>query len=497
MSLMGVDVGSSGCKAVVFTPEGRALAEATRRYQPTFGAGGRAEMDPEALWQAVAGAIAAAAAGAAEPVEALALSSHGETFIPLAADGTPLGPAIMNADGRAAAEVVRWEQALGRARIHAITGLIVHPMYSLLKIAWLRAYEPDTFRRAARFAGVCDYLLTNLGLPPYLDYSLASRFLALDVRTRQWSEELLEAAGVSAARLPTPVPAGTAAGRLSAEAAAQAGLPAGTLVVVGGHDQACAALGAGATEPGAVVDSIGTYECLTAVSAAPHLEEAALAAGLESYCHVAPDRYLTIAYFPSGLVVSWYCDTFCHADAQAAAARGLSLYDYLESLAPEGPTGICVLPHLIGSGTPHYDPRGAGAIYGLTPGANRGTLYKAVLEGVACELAIIADLLEAVAGPFSVVRATGGGAQSRLGLVLRAATTGRAMQTFREKEATCLGAAILAAVAAGHYATPAEAASQMVQPGDLVCPPADGGGYRGQLARYRRFYPALQPLREG
>lgn len=497
MSLMGVDVGSSGCKAVTFTPEGRALAEATRRYQATFGAGGRAEMDPEALWQAVAGAISAAAAGTVEPVEAVCLSSHGETFIPLAANGTPLGPAVMNADGRAAAEAGEWEQALGRARIHAITGLIVHPMYSLLKIAWLRVHDQQTFRGAARFAGVCDYLLGRLGLPPYLDYSLASRFLALDVRARQWSEELLEAAGVSTARLPTPVPAGTAAGRLSAEAAAEVGLAAGTLAVVGGHDQACAALGAGATEPGAVADSIGTYECLTAVSAAPHLEEAARAAGLESYCHVAPDRYITIAYFPSGLVVSWYCDTFCQADAEPAAARGLSLYECLESLAPEGPTGICVLPHLIGSGTPHYDPRAAGAIYGLTPGVDRGTLYKAVLEGLACELAMVADLLEAVVGPFPVVRVTGGGAQSRLGLALRAATTGRSMQTFQEKEATCLGAAILAAVAAGHYAAPAEAASQMVRPGELVSPPGDGGGYREQLARYRRLYPALAPMRRG
>jgi len=491
VSLMGVDVGTSACKATLFAADGRELTHAVVSYRPTFTPPDRVELDPEVLWQAVAGAMGQASAGAGDdPVTALTIGTHGETILPLDADGRPLGPAILNADSRARTEALRWEEEMGRETVFATTGLVLSPMYPLLKISWLRQHEPDLFRTSARFASVLDYLLTRLGGAAYVDHSLASRYMALDVRTRQWSEPLLAAAGITPEVLPQPVPAGTVAGTLSAEAAASVGLPAGVHLVVGGHDQACAALGAGAIAPGAVADSLGTYECLTAVVAAPSLTAEALAAGIDSYCYLLPDRFMTIAYFPSGIAAKWSCDTFGHPAGDGDP------YAALEAAAPDEPTGIIALPHLIGSCTPHFDSAARGALYGFTPTTTRAQLHRAVLEGIACEFALVVELLQRVVGRFDSLVATGGGTRSRLGLRLRAALAGVHIETPEVREAACLGAALLAGIATGVYRDAGEAVARTVRSGAAIAPEPDlAAAYAEQLARYRELYPALKPLR--
>lgn len=492
MSLMGVDIGTSSCKAAAFDAAGRMLAAATRQYHPTFPGPARVEMDPEGLWQAVASAIGAVAQEAAEPVAALAISSHGETFIPVDARGAAIGPAILNVDSRATAEAAECELRFGRRWIFQTTGQIVNPSYPLVKFEWLRRHQPDIVRAAHRFAGPSDYALLRMGLPPYTDYSIASRYLAFDVSARRWSEEMLEFSGVSSEQLPAVRPAGTIAGRLSPAAAADLGLSAGTLVAVGGHDQACGALGMGAIPAGMVSDSMGTFECVVHVDDQPRLGESALAANLNSYCHVVPGRYITIVYFPAGIMLKWFADLF--ADTGSDLGR---MYADLEAQAPTGPTGLLVLPHLIGSSTPHFDSRATGAIVGLTAASDRARIYKGILEGMACELGIVADVLASEVGPFDTIRATGGGARSRLGMRLRADLTGRRFQVLESPEAVCLGAALLAGLAAGVYASLAEAAEQAVRVVDTIEPdPEVREAYRGQVARYRALYPALSPIRE-
>jgi xylulokinase len=497
MSLMGVDIGSSRCKAVVFAADGNVLAEAAEDYAPQFPAPSHVEMDPDGLWRAVAASIKSAADGSDDPVQAIGLSSHGESFVPVDDSGNPLAPAIMNADNRAAEEAEWWKEQLGREHIFQTTGMIVHPMYPMPKLRWLRIHEPELFERAARFVSVSDYVLLKLGLQPQIAYPLACRFMAFDVRQLRWDDEILAAAELSAERLPPPVPAGTAAGRLSRTAAADLGLQPDVLVVVGGHDQPNGALGMGAIAPGMVTDSLGTWECLVAVADEPTLGETAMAGSLNSYCHVVPDEYITIAYFPAGIMVKWFCDTFCGEDAAAAAAQGAGLHEYLEAAAPEGPTGLCITPHLIGTANPHFDPRAPGVVFGLTQTTSRHQLYKGILEGLACELAIISDLLAAAVGPFDLLRCTGGGARSRLGLQLRATIAGRSMQTLTCPEAVCLGVALLAGTTAGVYASLGEAVAQAVRVAETIPPDSSAAAtYARQLEQYRCLYPALAPLRE-
>jgi xylulokinase len=494
MSLMGVDIGSSRCKAVVFDHRGMVLAEAVEEYRPQFPGPAMVEMEADALCESVLAAIRAAASQAAEPVQAVGLSSHGESFVAVDGHNRPLAPAIMNADNRATAEAAWWEDTLGRERIFQTTGLIVHPMYPMAKLRWLRRHQPDVFSSAERFLCVSDYLLAKLGLEPCIAYPLACRMMAFDVRALRWSGEMLEAAEVSAERLATPVPAGTSAGALGRTAAGEIGVPAGTPVVVGGHDQPCGALGMGAIAPGMVTDSLGTYECLVAVAREPSLGPEAMAGSLNSYCHVVAGQYITIAYFPAGVMVKWFCDTCC-GDQSAREKRGL--YDLLEAQAPGGPTGLLITPHLIGSGNPHFDPRASGVIVGLRQTTTRGDIYKGILEGVSCELATIADLLADAVGKFDTIRCTGGGARSQLGLQLRATITGRRLQTLDTAESVCLGVALLAGVAAGVYRDVEEAVGSAVRLRDTICPDAgSASAYRSQVQQYRALYSALAPVRQ-
>ncbi|HLK33059.1 MAG TPA: FGGY-family carbohydrate kinase, partial [Terriglobales bacterium] len=410
----------------------------------------------------------------------------------------PVGPAILNMDGRAAAEAEWLERKLGRRRIFEITGLIAHTMYPAAKILWLKRNAPELYSRAARFSGVTDFLLTRLGLPPYIDYSLASRFLAFDVRRAGWSDEILAAVGMTSEQLPIPVPAGTVAGKLSAEAAAQLGLDAGTAVVVGGHDQPCGALGLGVIETGRVADSMGTYECLLASSGQPTLSEAAFSAALNCYFHVVPGQFVTLAYFPSGIMLQWLHDLL-YAGQQASGddAPEKEKFAQLEAESPCGPTGVCVLPHLIGTCNPDFNSSARGTIYGLTAASSRSQLYKAVLEGIACELAQMAEILARAVGDFTDVYSSGGGTRSRLGLRLRAALSGRRFHLMRCPEAVCLGAAILAGVALGVYSDIPQAVQELVREQATVEPdPSVALAYRNQAQRYRALYPALAPVRE-
>ena len=494
MSLLAVDIGSSACKAVAFTATGEVLTQHSSAYTPEFPSPSFAELDPETLWEAVCTSCRAVSKDQTDPVQALCLSSQGETFVAVGPHGQPLGRVILNQDSRADSESTQCEQTLGRERLFQITGLFTHPMYPIPKILWLREHKPEIFNSTKTFVTLIGYLLQKMGLPPYVDYSLASRFLAFDIQKRCWSDEILSAVELDKALLPVPVPAGTIAGKLNAEAAMQLGIPRGTPVVLGGHDQPCGALGTGVIGCGRVADSIGTYECLIAASDAPTLDEKALSASLNSYCHVVPDKFVTLAYFPSGIMVKWFHDLLYangwgaekldRVDEELEAGH----YSFLESQAPDGPTGICITPHLIGTCNPEFNPRARGVISGLNPGTNRAHIYKGILEGLACELSVVSEKLREAVGDFVDIYVTGGGTRSALGLQLRAAVTGCRLHLMEQQEAVCLGAAILAGAAVGEYRSIREAVATLVRERKVIIPdPAMGGVYRKQIEHYRQL----------
>lgn len=496
MSLLGIDVGSSSCKGVAFDAEGRVLASATRPYETTSPAPERMEIDPGRFWSAVVGVTRDLAPQVArDPVVALAVSSHGETIVPLGPEGSACGPAIMSSDHRSDAQATRIGRQLGAETIHRLTGSPLHAMYGLCKMLWLRDQAPEDFARADRFVSVGAYILSRMGLEPFADHSLASRTMAFDIRTRRWSETILECAGLSPDRLDRLLPAGEPAGTLSAKAAGELGLPAGTVVVMGGHDQPCGALGAGIIGPGQVCDSAGTYECLVAASAAPASTAPAFANHLNSYCHVVPGRYVTLAFFPGGIASQWFIDQFCGEDRLRAAREGRTVHEVLADAVKDGgdaPTGICVTPHLVGSFNPRWNVKARGAISGLELGTTRQQLYKAVFEGLACELSLNIAALEEAVGAIGAIRIFGGNARSSFTVRLRADITGHDMVRLDTSEAVCRGAAMLAGIGIGLYRDAQDAVNRAVRTGDVVAgDPRRTALYAPQLARYRALYAAL------
>ena len=283
MSFLSFDIGSSQCKGVLFSEQGELLARGTQGYSPEFPAPSFAEMNPEVFWLALCSVSRALAAQSADdPVRAISLTSHGETFVPLRSNGEPLCLAILNIDNRATSEAASIAEHFGSTKVFQTTGQIVSPIYTLTKILWLLRHRPELCSATHCFASVPTYLLLRMKLPPLIDYSLASRYLAFDIHSCQWSSELLSMAGLPADVLPAAAPAGTIAGKLDAEIAGILGVPSGTSVVLGGHDQACGALGTGTLDAGRTSDSMGTYECILTSSCKPQLSDAAFSAGLNS-----------------------------------------------------------------------------------------------------------------------------------------------------------------------------------------------------------------------
>jgi xylulokinase len=268
------------------------------------------------------------------------------------------------------------------------------------------------------------------------------------------------------------------------------------MVVLGGHDQPCAALGMGVIEPGRVSASLGTYECLLAASTEPLINETAYAAHLNTYCHVVPDRYVTLAYFPSGIMLEWFLHLLENdgPDSDRSVDRVCSRW---ESRAPAGPSGLLIAPNLLGTCNPDFDPKASGVIAGLRPASSAADIYKGILEGVACEFATMSELLQRVTGIFQDVYVTGGGCRSKLGLELRAALSGCRLHRTASSDAVCLGTAILAGAGAGKYSDIPRTLEQLVHVAHTVEPdPAVADQYRGHMEQYRLLYASLAGLRK-
>lgn len=499
MSLLSFDIGSSHCKGALFSARGEILAEGTQAYAPEFPEPQFAELNPEVFWSAVCTVSRKLASQSIkDPVQAISLSSHGETFVPLGANRQPLCSAILNIDSRSTAEAAWIAEQFGRAQAFQTTGQIVSPIYTLTKILWLQRHRPDLCRAAYVYASVPTYLLVRMDLPPLIDYSLASRYMAFDLHSAEWSPELLSLTGLRVDLLPTPVPAGTVAGKLNAKIAGILGVPSGIPVVLGGHDQACGALGTGTMDAGRTSDSMGTYECILTVSSEPQLNDKAFAVGLNTAFHVVPGRFTTLAYFPAGIMLQWFHNLIYGKPANPEnSAEEVVHFAELETQASLGPSGLCVTPHLIGTCNPDFNPNARAAISGLFMGAGRGLIYKGILEGIACELRNISEDMANAVGELGDFYAVGGGSRSRLGLQLRASLTGHAFHLLRCQEAVCLGGAILAAVPLGIHRDIGEAVSHMVREKEAIEPDSRmAAEYFEQMEKYRALVPALESVRK-
>jgi len=465
MSLLGLDVGITGCKAVAFSLRGETLAQAYREYPLYQPQPGWMELDPTEVWNAVKDVICRVTQATPEdPVRALSISTHGESVVPVDAQGRPLYRFITAIDTRAAEQARWWEERLGKERIFRITGMPLHPMYTVNKLMWLRQHEPDIFASAHRFLCMQDFLFHQLGLPPTMDYTLAARTMAFDVMRLAWSEEILGLAQLEVKRLSRVLPSGTVIGEVPRSVAGELGLAPGAVGVTGGHDQPSGALGCGAIAEGIAMDSTGTVECVAVASPRLVLREELMRSNLPSAPHTAPNMYLVLGYSSTGgALLRWYRDNFAIAEKQEAERTGQDVYDLILQQAAPGPSPVLILPHFVGSGTPWMDADSKGAILGLDLSTTRGQVIKSILDSVTYEVKLSVDAMEAAGIAVRELRAFGGGAKSPLWLQTKADIFGKPILAVAVSEAPCLGVAILAGVATGAFSSIEEGLAQMVR----------------------------------
>jgi xylulokinase len=502
MSLLGIDVGTTGCKAGVLDAEGALLALAYREYETLHPQPGWAELDSRAVWGKVKEVVAEAAqASRRDPITALAVSSLGEAMTPVSAERELLDRCILGHDvrGQEYVAAVSAQRPGFAERLHAVNGNILGAAYSAPKLAWLRDHRPDLFRRAHKFllwSGLVGYLL---GGEATADQALANRTLLFDLQAGDWSPELLEAFDLPPDKLPPVVRSGTVTGVVADGLAAELGLPAGVKIVAGGHDQCCTALGAGVVQPGQAVYGMGTFICVTPVYPVPPPSPVMLRHGLNIEHHVVSGLYASFLYNVSGgAVLRWARDTFARAEKADAAARGLDVYDQLLAEMPAAPTGLMALPHFAPCGPPTFDASSSGVILGLKLETSRGDLIKGLLEGVTYYFAEGLDLLAEAGLLVREYRATGGGARSDAWLQLTADILGQPISRLKVSECGVLGAAILAGVGAGVFSSAAETAQRCVQVTRSFDPsPVRHAAYAERLTRYKQLYPLLQDYLHG
>jgi xylulokinase len=494
MAILGLDVGTTACKAVAFSEEGNILGSAGKGYQLRFPRPGWAELDPEEVWNAVRSVIREAARGCPEPIEAIGVSSQGEAVVALDRHGNALSPIIVSFDRRSLPQTEYLRQALGDSVIYAKSGQILAPMGTATKILWMGQNGIGKTVEKPFFACVGDYIMYRLGVTPATDPSMAARTMLYDIRLQNWSPELLDAVGIRKEQLAVILPAGTAVGRIPPEVASELELSRGVTMVVGGHDQPCAMLGTGATAEGEAAYSLGTTETL--ICSMHSFQPELGSRGFPCYPHVLAGHFVTLAgNFTGGNLLQWFRDQFAAEEKLEAERTGRDAYDLILEQMPDTPSGLLVLPHFTSTGTPWNDPNGVGAILGLQLETTRGQFIRGLLEGVTFEILLNMSVIRETGVCISSCRAVGGGSRSSRLLQLKADVLGVPIHVPRAGEATCKGAALLAGQGVGLFRDPAGVWREKEE--EMPCFVPDkikAAYYHERLSVYRLLYPGVKSI---
>jgi len=445
-AIITVDIGTTSSRASLYDASGQVIHMDQRENLPVFFQDGRVEQDP-LVWQslvpvALKSCAAAARAKGVTPV-CISVTASRSSLIPVDRQGAPLHPAIMWQDKRSA----EMAQAMTQYNplVYGKTGLKISPVFSAVKMSWLRRHRPDIWHKTHKLLGIQDWLLYLLTGHFVTDHSFASRTNLLNLAQRCWDAELLSLFEVPQAMLCELVAPGSVVGGLTAAMASATGLSAGLPVVTAAGDQQCAALGLGLFSGARAVANTGTGSYLIGHSAQPTLD-----AGMRLACNVSavPDAYIVeAAVLTSGAIYRWFNESLCAAgEAQAGAFDRINQE---AAQAPAGSNGVLLLPHFKGSGAPHWDPDAKGVFFNLGLGTSRGEMARAILEGIAIEMKASLELVEKLCGRVQSVSVAGGMSKSDLFNQIQSDVFERSVVRFHNNEATSLGAWIAAAVASG------------------------------------------------
>lgn len=470
--IIGLDNGTTGVKAKLYDLTGATVAESYHAYSCLYPKPGWVEQDIRMLAKANEEALSDLVTHSGvnpNRIVSLGLSSQRGLHLYLDKDGQVLrgGLGISWQDARHAAQLDWMRSTVGEEPFYRTTGLPISAFWPVGKIRWMMEHEPETMAQAKYILSTQEYFLHHLGARDgwYLDWSNASLFGLMDVRSFQWSEPLLSQFGIAREMLPELVPPGTQVGVVDRAAHERTGLPIGLPICTGGGDQQCAGIGAGVISKGLCELTLGTAGNSVAYIEKPIFDPAGKIT-CSAHALPMPGWEAEGIQAAAGASYRWFRDAVGHVDMQShhPQADPYLLLNQLAAQEPIGSNGLLFHPYLAGAMTPHYDPNARGGFIGLTLKHGTGAMARAVLEGVAFEAKDTLDAYAAMGLELDEIRLAGGATRSPLWCQIQADVYGRPTVLLREGECAVLGAAILGAVGAGVFGSVAEACAQMVHP---------------------------------
>jgi xylulokinase len=497
-TLLGIDVGTGGTRALLIDESGLVIASATADHVDFASLQtGWAEQEPRDWWRACCEAVRQVLSTSRIPNSEIACvgfsgQMHGAVLLDEA--GEPLRPSLIWCDQRTAAEAAELTQSIGAEQLLAWTCNPALTNFTLTKLLWVRKHEPHLFAKFRTLLLPKDYVRFRLTGEYAMDMADASGTLLFDVANRKWSSEMARATNIPMSVLPRLFESCDVCGGLSKTGADATGLKMGTPVVCGAGDQAAGAVGLGVVSPGAVHATIGTSGVVFASTDRPAMDPRGR---LHTFCHAIPNRWHVMGVTQAaGLSLRWFRDRFGVTHGSSGDA-----YDALTveaASAPAGSDGVMWAPYLMGERTPHLDPNARAALVGLAANHGRAHVIRAILEGVAFSLKDSFSIFEEMSVSVKQIRLGGGGARSPLWRQIQADVYGRAVEIVEAEEGAAYGAALLAGVGAGIWPTVDDACREVVRIKSRVEPNRDSSGTLQELyLRYRRVYPALKEISAG
>lgn len=479
MRFCGLDVGTTGVKALVFDEKGAPVSAAYRAYSIKVESNGTRLLKARELWDKTREAFAEAVTLAGGKADAVSAASFGEAFIALDKNGGIISDPMLFTDRWGEREYFEAGKKTSTAEIARVCGLPLSPAYSLSKILYLKEEHPEIYEKIDKILLIQDFINYMFCGEAVTDYSTACRTMFFDVRACEWSADLIAKFGLDRRHYSRPVPMGSVLGKIPKSLSAELGLKGETAVVAGGHDQPVNAIGAGLEKDSAAC-SMGTAECITLVTGRMLSEQFIAQRGIPSEPLWEKGKFCCLAYnSTAGLLIQWY---------NGIAGEGKDLAFLEENIPPE-PSGILVQPYLMGSGTPYMDSKARLAITGIDYGATKFDIYRAILEGLVLDQKLNLSVLEEQDVSARCLNAVGGGSKSKAWLKLKADILEIPVNTLKVKEAGALGAAVLCASALGMYSSLEEGAGEMSAVETTLEPDLSRHDfYAEKFERYRELY---------
>lgn len=497
--LIGVDIGTSGTKTVMFDLFGNTIASSTKEYPMYQPQNGWAEQDPNDWWIATYTSIKEVLAKSGikpSEVKGIGLSGQMHGLVMLDAEGRVLRRSIIWCDQRTAKECDEITEKIGRERLVEITANPALTGFTASKIMWVKNNEPETYEKCRKILLPKDYIRYMLTGEYATEVSDASGMQLVDIRSRNWSDEVLEKLGIDKSLLAPIYESYMITGKVSEKAAELTGLAKGTPVVGGAGDQAAGAVGNGIVKEGIVSSTIGTSGVVFAHTNKPIIDKMGR---IHTFCHAVPNAWHVMGVTQAaGLSLKWFRDNFCISEKETAMQMDIDPYELMTKEAekvPAGSNGVIYLPYLMGERTPHLDPNARGVFFGLSAIHSKRDMIRAVMEGVSYSLKDCMEIIKETGIKVNEVRASGGGGKSVLWRQMQSNMFNCEVNTINSSEGPALGVAILAGVGTGEYGSVQEACEDVIKVTSTVSPEKYSAEiYAKGYLKYKDLYNALKKL---